>query len=348
MRYRPLGRTGCSVSEIGFGAWGIGGAIWKGGSDEESLKALHRAVDMGLNFIDTALSYGHGHSERLIGKLLSERPERIYVATKIPPKNQQWPARKGIRLKEVFPREHIIASTEQSLKNLKVEQINLQQLHIWAPNWMEEVEWYETLEQLQREGKIAHFGISVNDHEPNSALEVVASGLIDTVQVIYNIFDPTAAFPLFLLCREKNVGVIARSPFDEGALTGVMTPETRFEPGDWREGYFTSRRRRKIAVRVEKLERLLEEAGALDLTELALRFSLSHPRVSTTVPGMRRVDHVNKNLLVSEMGPLSNEVLLKLASHPWPKNFYSSGSESSKVGKLLKKYFSYFKGPGKK
>lgn len=344
MRYRLLGKTGYSVSEIGFGAWGIGGDKWKGGTDEESMKALHRAIDLGLNFIDTALSYGNGHSERLIGKLLLQRPERIYVATKIPPKNREWPAREGIRLKEAFPKEHIIACTERSLTNLKVGQIDLQQLHVWASNWIEEAEWYETFQRLQQEGKIAHFGISVNDHEPNSASDIVAGGLIDTIQVIYNIFDPTAAFPLFLLCQEKNVGVIARSPFDQGALTGAISLETRFKPGDWREAYFTPGRRKKIAVRVKKLEKMLEEADAIDLAELALRFSLSHPAVSTVIPGMRKVLHVIKSLLVSEMGPLSNEVLLKLASHPWPKNFYSSGSGSSMIGKWLRKCLSYFKG----
>lgn len=342
MRYRPLGRTGYSVSEIGFGAWGIGGDIWKGGSDQASLNALNLAIDLGLNFIDTALSYGNGHSERLIGKLVSQRSKRIYVATKIPPKNLEWPARKRVRLKEVFPKDHIIACTEMSLMNLGVDRIDLQQLHVWAPNWIDEMEWRETLQQLKREGKIAHFGISINDHEPNSALDVVAADLIDTVQVIYNIFDPNAVFPLFRLCEEKNVGIIVRSPFDEGALTGAITPETHFEPGDWREAYFTPKRRKEIVARVKRLKSLLDEAGANDVGELALRYCLSHPAVSTVVPGMRKTEHVYRNILASKGGTLSSEVLEKLAPHAWPKNFYSSGTRNYVTG-MLKKCLSYFK-----
>lgn len=342
MLYRPLGKTGYSVSEIGFGGWGIGGDIWKGGSDQVSLGALHLAVDLGLNFIDTALSYGNGHSERLIGKLVSQRSERIYVATKIPPKNLEWPARKRVRLKEVFPKDHIVACTEKSLMNLGVERIDLQQFHVWAPNWIDEMEWYETLQQLKREGKVAHFGISINDHEPNSALDVVAADLIDTVQVIYNIFDPSAAFPLFLLCQEKTIGIIARSPFDEGALTGAITPETRFEPGDWREAYFTPKKKKEIAARVKHLKSLLDEAGASDLADLALRFCLSHPAVSTVIPGMRNTDHVYRNFLTSKKGPLSRQVLEKLAPHAWAKNFYSSGDRIYVTG-MLKKCLSYFR-----
>lgn len=343
MQYRPLGRTGYPVSEIGFGAWGIGGDIWKGGSDQESMDALRLGVDMGLNFIDTALSYGDGHSERLIGKLILERSEKIYVATKIPPRNLEWPARKRVRLKEVFPKEHIIACAEKSLRNLGVERIDLLQLHVWAPHWIDEMEWYESLQQLKREGKIAYFGVSINDHEPNSALDVVAADLIDTVQVIYNIFDPNAAFPLFLLCQEKNIGVIVRSPFDEGALTGAVTPETRFPPDDWREEYFTPKRKREVAARVKRLESLSDEAGTNDLAELALRFCLSHPGVSTVVPGMRKSEHVYRDLLASKRGPLSSEVLGKLASHAWPKNFYGSSSEGSVMRTLLRRFLFYFK-----
>ncbi len=323
MRYRPLGKIGYPVSDIGFGAWGIGGGIWKGGEDGEALRALNRAVDLGLNFIDTALAYGGGHSERLIAKLLKARTERIYVATKVPPKTHEWPARKGSRVREVFPKEHIIACTEESLKNLGVARLDLQQLHVWAPNWKDELEWHETFLQLQKAGKIAHFGISINDHDPDSALEVIRAGLVQTVQVIYNIFDPAAASQLFPLCQEKEIGVIVRCPLDEGALTGVITPDTHFAPDDWREQYFTTSRKEEIAVRIGKISKVLNEANAGSLAELALRFCLSHPAVSTVIPGMRKFRNVNQNLPVSDMAPLSKKIVQKLASHAGPRNFYA-------------------------
>jgi aryl-alcohol dehydrogenase-like predicted oxidoreductase len=322
MQYRTLGRCGINVSEIGFGAWGIGGSLWKGGSDTEAIKALHRACDLGLHFIDTALAYGQGHSEQLIGSLLKERKERVYVATKIPPKNQEWPARKGVPVSEVFPNQHIIACTEQSLKNLGVEQLDLQQLHVWSENWLSDLGWYHTLLKLQKEGKIARFGISINDHSPDSALEVVRREMVDSVQVIYNIFDPTPAQNLFPLCREKNIGVIARCPFDEGALTGAITETTRFEPGDWRARYFTKDRRKEVVARVDKLKGLLKDAQTATLSELALRFCLSHPDVSTVIPGMRTVSHVNQNMPVSDGIKLSQEVLDPLALQSWQRNFY--------------------------
>jgi len=322
MQYRRLGRTHFSISEIGFGAWGIGGGNWKGGSDDEAIKALHHACDLGLNFIDTALAYGQGHSEQLIGQVLKERPERIFVATKIPPKNQEWPARHGIPVKDVFPNDHIISCTERSLKNLGVEQIDLQQLHVWAKNWTDEPTWYETLLKLKQQGKVAHFGISINDHDPDSALKVVEQGLVDSVQVIYNIFDPTPAKRLLPFCQEKNIGVIARCPFDEGSLASAITQETRFEKGDWRAFYFTEDRKVEVIARVEKIKALLKEANVATLSELALRFCLSNENISAVIPGMRRVTHIDQNLAVSDGEKLSKEILEKLSLHTWARNFY--------------------------
>lgn len=319
MKYRSL--NGLSVSEIGFGGWGIGGGNWKGGNDDESLAVLHRAVDGGLTFIDTALAYGQGRSERLIAQLLRSRTERLCVATKIPPKNHEWPARPGSRIEEMFPRAHIIACTEASLKNLGVERLDLQQLHVWTADWTDHSEWYDTFKDLQREGKIDRFGISINDHEPDSALAVVRAGRIDTVQVIYNIFDPTPAARLLPLCQEKNVGVIARCPFDEGGLTGAITLRNCFEAGDWRENYFTAVRRGRTVLRVGRLRRLLTGVGTL--SELALRFCLAQKAVSTVIPGMRRVAHVDANLAASGAGPLPEATLHALASHAWPRNFYA-------------------------
>ena len=230
MKYRTLGKTGDNVSEIGYGAWGIGGKQWLGGADDESERALRRAIDLGLNFIDTALAYGDGHSEELVGKAVRESKERMYVATKAPPKNRLWPARPGIGIEDVFPYDYILQSTEESLRNLKMETVDLQQLHVWNPEWLDRDEWRRALEDLKKSGKARAVGISINDHQPDSALDVIRTGLIDTVQVIYNIFDQTPEANLFPLAKKLNVGVIARVPFDEGSLTGDITEQSKFDP----------------------------------------------------------------------------------------------------------------------
>ncbi|MCS7315119.1 MAG: aldo/keto reductase [Bryobacterales bacterium] len=321
MRYRTLGRTGLLVSEIGYGAWGIGGTMWIGGDDRESLAALRRALELGLNFIDTALVYGNGHSERLVGQVVREASQTVYVATKVPPKNLLWPARPGIGIREVFPYEHIIRSTEQSLRNLGLDHIDLQQLHVWNPEWNDEEDWRRAFEDLKRSGKVRFVGVSINDHQPDSALELIETGLIDAVQVIYNIFDQTPERRLFPLCQERNIGVLARVPLDEGALTGQITAETEFDPRDFRSRYFRGDRKRQVEERVAALRRDLAGVEG-DLPEVALRFCLSHPAVSTVIPGMRKVKHVEANLAVSDKGPLPEGVLRILRNHAWEKNFY--------------------------
>lgn len=322
MRYRTLGRTGLQVSEIGYGAWGIGGKQWLGGDDQESLAALRRALELGLNFIDTALAYGDGHSEQLVGQVVRESPQPVYVATKVPPKNQLWPARPGIGIREVFPYRYILDSTERSLRNLGLDHIDLQQLHVWNPEWIQQEDWRRAFEDLKRSGKVRFLGVSINDHQPDSALDLIRTGLIDAVQVIYNIFDQTPEQHLFPLCLERNIGVLARVPFDEGSLTGQITAQTRFAPQDFRSWYFRGDRRRQVQERVEALKRDLAGVEG-ELPEIALRFCLSHPAVSTVIPGMRRVRHVEANLRASDRGPLEENVLAILRKHVWPKNFYS-------------------------
>ncbi|MGH3145131.1 MAG: aldo/keto reductase, partial [Rubrobacter sp.] len=238
MNYRKLGGTGLEVSEIGYGAWGIAGDAWLGARDEESLKALNRAVDLGLNFIDTALAYGEGHSERLVGRIVEGRDENIHVATKVPPKNRVWPAPDGITPEEAFPGDYVRECTERSLSNLGRDTIDVQQFHVWQDGWTGQGDWQETIEDLKREGKIRAFGVSINDHQPANAVKLIETGVVDTVQVIYNVFDQSPEDELFLACREHDVGVIVRVPFDEGALTGKVTPETTFEDGDFRNHYF--------------------------------------------------------------------------------------------------------------
>lgn len=321
MKYRRLGRTGFEVSEIGFGAWGIGKGLWVGAEDGESLRALHRAVDLGLNFIDTALAYGPDHSERLVGRLLRERSERLYVATKVPPMNREWPAREGVAAVEVFPRDYIVACCERSLDNLGSESIDLLQLHVWRDDWLDQEGWRDALSGLKSAGKVRHFGISINDHDPASALLAVASGLFDAVQVIYNVFDPTPAAELFPACRAHDVGVIVRVPLDEGGLTGAIRPDSTFEEGDFRRHYFRGERARQVFERVERLKALLG-AEAAALPELALRFCLGDEAVSTVIPGMRRVATVEANVAVSDGRRLSPGLLAALAAHSWQRNYY--------------------------
>jgi aryl-alcohol dehydrogenase-like predicted oxidoreductase len=321
MLYRKLGRTGFEVSEIGYGAWGIGGELWRGGTDEESLRALRTALGLGLNFIDTALAYGDGHSEQLVGRVVRETPQRIYVATKVPPKNSLWPARPGIGIEKVFPYRHVIDSAEQSLKNLGLETIDVLQLHVWNPEWIARDDWRRACENLKRDGKIRAFGVSINDHQPDSALELIETGVIDTVQVIYNVFDQSPEERLFPLCRKRDVGVIARVPLDEGGLTGTIGPSTRFDARDFRAGYFRGDRKRQVAEHVAAIERDLGGASG-GLPEVALRFTLSHPAVSSVIPGMRTVKNAAANCGIPEKGPLAEATLAILRRHAWKRNFY--------------------------
>jgi len=327
VNYRTLGRTGMRVSEIGFGAWGIGGNQWRGGGDDESLAALRRAIELGVNFIDTALAYNEGHSERLIAKVLRETPvavattrAAVSVATKIPPKNRIWPAYPGTPISEVFPYDYSIECTETSLRNLGVHTIDLQQFHVWNPEWLDRDEWRRAVEDLKRSGKVRYFGISINAHEPDTAIEALETGLIDAVQVIYNVFDQTPEANLFPACERLDIGVLARVPFDEGSLTGTITEDSVFEEGDFRAGYFRGDRKREVAERVKALTNDLGDSEPLAQT--ALRFCLSHPAVSTVIPGMRKIRNVEMNCRVSELGPLSSDLRGVVRNHAWNKNYY--------------------------
>lgn len=320
MNYRKLGRTNFRVSEIGYGAWGIGGIQWLGGTDDESLTALRRAIDLGVNFIDTALAYGDGHSERLVGQVVRDAGRSIYVATKAPPKNEGWAARPGIGIQSEFPYDYIVRCAEQSLRNLKLDAIDLLQLHVWNPEWIDREDWRRAFEDLKRDGKIRAVGFTVTDHDPDSGIGVIRTGLIDVVQVIYNIFDQGAARTLFPLCIKEDVGVLVRAPLDEGGLTGKIDADTQFPPGDFRESYFSGDRKRQVAEHVAALRRDLSDGA--DLPGTALRFCLSHPAVSTVIPGMRTARHVESNAALSAQGPLSTETLAVLKRHAWDRNFY--------------------------
>ncbi|OGU32781.1 MAG: aldo/keto reductase [Ignavibacteria bacterium GWA2_55_11] len=323
MKYRTLGRTGFKVSEVGFGAWGIGGGLWHGSEDAASMRALEKAIDLGLTFIDTALAYNSGHSEQLISRALHGRKERVVVATKIPPKNGVWPAQPGTPIVEAFPAHYIRECTEKSLRNLDVDAIDLLQFHVWNDAWAHETEWQETVRTLKKEGYVCSWGISINDHQPRNVLKTLDTGLIDTVQVIYNVFDQSPEEELFPICQEKRIGVIVRVPLDEGGLTGAITEGTVFSASDFRARYFRGDRKQQVRERTERLKKLLGLEAAT-LAELALRFCLSHPAVSTVIPGMRTIVNVERNCAVSDGRALTPLMLSELKKHRWERNFYGA------------------------
>lgn len=320
MKYRKLGRTGIEVSEIGFGAWGIGQSQWVGADDAVSLATLKAARDSGINFFDTALAYGDGHSEELLARAFG-KSSSVVIASKVPPLNRIWPARAGTPLREVFPREYVLKSLDQSLANLQRESVDVYQFHVWNDEWANQNEWLTTVGSMKDSGKVRAIGISINDHQPGNALKALATELIDTVQVIYNIFDQSPEDQLFPYCREHGIGVIVRVPFDEGSLTANIRPETSFPSGDFRNIYFKGDRKQEVWTRVQKI--LSDtQIPAEELPSLALRFCLSDPAVSTVIPGMRRPERVRDNVATSDAGPLPPAMIEKLRLHRWVRNYY--------------------------
>ena len=316
MRLRDFGRTGWKVGGVGYGMWGMGG--WSGSDDDESLASLDLAVASGVNFFDTAQAYGDGHSERLLARLVAgDTGQRLYSATKVPPKNRQWPSRRGVPLSEVFPREYIRDYVEISRANLGVETIDLLQLHVWEDDWLAGGELGRTVEELKSEVSIRAFGISLNRWEPWNGIKAVRSGLVDAVQVIYNIFDQAPQDELFPACRENGVAVIARVPFDEGSLIGNLTVESRWPADDWRSTYFVPENLESSVAHADALKPLVPDG--MTMAEMALRFILSNPDVSTVIPGMRRARNVEANVAAGEAGPLSAELLAELRTHRWDR-----------------------------
>jgi aryl-alcohol dehydrogenase-like predicted oxidoreductase len=314
MKYRKLGRTGFEVSEIAHGLWGMSG--WTGSEDRESLEALQLAVDLGCNFFDTAWAYGDGKSDGLLGRILSRNPgKRLYAASKIPPLNQKWPASPRDKYRDVFPATHVFKYADLIRGKLGVDSIDVLQFHVWDDSWTDDPEFRQTVEKLKKDGMIRFFGLSLNRWQPENGLKALRTGLVDAVQVIYNIFDQAPEEKLFPLCRELNVGVIARVPLDEGSLGGKMTLETTFPADDWRSKYFGPANLAKTVARVEKLKSVLPPS--MTLPEMALGFVLSNPIVSTTIIGMRRTDHVRQNIVVSDAGPLDASLLRELRRHRW-------------------------------
>jgi aryl-alcohol dehydrogenase-like predicted oxidoreductase len=316
MRYRTFGRTGWSVSEIGYGMWGLVG--WTGSDDAETSESLERAVHLGCNFFDTAWAYGDGRSERLLGYLVRNHPDRtLYVATKVPPKNRRWPSQRGFTLDECFPPEYIREYAEKSLQNLQLTRIDLLQFHVWEDDWAHDERWQRAMEDLKRQALVRAVGVSVNRWEPGNVLETLRTGMIDAVQVIYNIFDQSPEDELFPLCRELNIGVIARVPFDEGTLTGTLTKETTWPDGDWRNTYFVPENLEPSVDRAEALRPLVP--SGMTMPELALRWILAEPSVSTIIPGMRKIPHVESNIAASDGQALEPGLREQLKDHRWDR-----------------------------
>ncbi len=316
MKHRRFGRTGRETSEIGYGMWGMAG--WAGSDDEESLRSLQRAVDLGCNFFDTAWAYGSGHSERLLGELVRANPGKtLYTATKVPPKNFKWPSRRGYPLDEVFPPDYIERRVHESLEHAGIDRFDLVQFHVWEDDWVDDDRWARKMDDLKRQGLFDAVGISINRWEPWNGIRAVRSGRVDAVQVIYNIFDQNPEDELFPACAEQDVAVIARVPFDEGTLTGTLTKDSAWPEGDWRNTYFVPENLIPSVERAERLKAILPEG--MTLPEMALRFILNDARVSTVIPGMRKLRHVEANMACSDAGPLPGALHESLRLRRWDR-----------------------------
>lgn len=316
MKFRRFGKTDWQVSEIGYGMWGMAG--WTGSDDEESLAALQRAVDLECNFFDTAWGYGKGHSENLLGQIVRNNPnKKIFIATKIPPKNFIWPSRREFSLDDCFPPDHIEKYVYSSLKNADVEKFDLMQFHVWEDHFVEDDRWMKKMDELRTQGLIDAIGISINRWEPWNGVKTVRSGLIDAVQVIYNIFDQNPKDELLPACAEMDVAVIARVPFDEGTLTGKLTLESTWPEDDWRSTYFVPENLKSSVEHGDALRPLVPEG--MTMSEMAMRFILNEERISTVIPGMRKLKHVETNMAASEAGPLPQELHTKLCQHRWDR-----------------------------
>jgi aryl-alcohol dehydrogenase-like predicted oxidoreductase len=316
MKYRRFGRKNWQVSEIGYGMWGMAG--WTGSDDEQSLRSLQIATDLGLNFFDTAWAYGDGHSEKLLGQVIRNNPQkRLYTATKIPPKNRKWPSRREFSLDDCYPPDYIEEYVNRSLKNMDVDTIDLIQFHTWEDSWVADDRWSKKMDQLLQAGKILSVGISINRWEPWNGVQAVNSGLIDAVQVIFNIFDQNPEDELFPACQKNDVAVIARVPFDEGTLTGTLTLESKWPAGDWRNSYFVPENLKSSIEHAELLKPVVPKD--MSMPEMALRFILNNPTVSTIIPGMRKLEHVHKNIATSDSGPLPEQLFKVLKHHRWDR-----------------------------
>jgi aryl-alcohol dehydrogenase-like predicted oxidoreductase len=323
MQYRALGNTGMEVSAIGFGAWAIGGS-WGPQNESDSLAALHRAIDLGVNFIDTAAGYGNGKSERLIAQVLKDRPERVYVATKTPPLPGNWPPSPYDIAEERYPASYLRQNVEERLRNLQTDCLDLLQLHTWTRAWNKNPKPFDVLRELQAEGKIKAIGVSTPEQDQNSVIDLMRNGFVDSVQVIYNIFEQEPAAELLPAAAEHGIGILVRVVFDEGVLAGKYTAATTFGEDDFRRNYFAGDRLARAVARVDKIKADLEGTG-LTMPQAALGFALAHPAVSTVIPGIRSVAQAEANAAAADLEPLSDDLLNHLRKHAWMRGFWYAG-----------------------
>ena len=323
MKYRKLGKTGFEVSEIGFGAWAIGGG-WGAQQDADSHAALHQALDLGVTAIDTAAGYGDGKSERIVADVLKERSENILVATKIPPLPGEWPPSPYCKMEERYPESYLRESLEERRKNLQVDCVDVIQLHTWTRAWNHNPKPFEVLRKFQDEGKIGAIGVSTPEQDQNCVIELMRGGFVDVVQVIYNLFEQEPAAQLLPVAQDCGVGILARVPFDEGGLVGKYSADHKFPEDDFRSGYFAGDR---LARTVERTSRIAEDLTdtPYNLPQAALKFILAHPAVSAVIPGMRNVEQAEANCNVSDMPEMDRGLLEKLYKHNWRRAFWYGG-----------------------
>lgn len=311
MRYRTFGRTGWEVSEIGFGAWAIG-ADWGHVSEADALDALHRSIDLGVNFIDTADVYGDGRSEQLITRVLKDRGEQVYVATKAG-------RRLDPHLAEGYNRQNLTAFVERSLLNLDVEALDLVQLHCPPIEVYYNPEVFDVLDDLTKAGKIRHYGVSVEKVE--EAIKAVEFPNVKSVQIIFNIFRTRPAELFFQLAQERQVAILARVPLASGLLSGKMTPQTTFTEDDHRNynrygqsfdvgETFSGVDYETGLEAVEEIRPLVTEG--MTLAQFALRWILMFEAVSTAIPGAKNAQQATDNANASEFPPLSDETMADL------------------------------------
>jgi len=322
MEYRNFSKSDIKISRLGYGGWGIGKSMWIGADDVESKRVLHKAVESGINFFDSALVYGMGHSEKLIAEVERESGKDLFITSKMPSKKYEWPAKDDSVLSASFPEQHIIATTERSLRNMNRDHIDLQQFHVWNDKWADQDEWKNAIYKLKKDGKVRFFGISINDHQPQNGIEAGKTGIIDSFQVIFNIFDQSPADELLPFCADNSISVIARVPFDEGSLTGNIKPDTTFPEKDWRNHYFRGDRKQEVWDRVRQIEDAL--ANETDsLAEAALRYIIGFDAVTTVIPGMRKEKNLLSNITNVDKGALSAGMMERLKEFRWVRNFYA-------------------------
>ncbi|WP_170143047.1 aldo/keto reductase [Thermosporothrix hazakensis] len=312
-----MGKAQLPYSKVGLGTWAIGGG-WGPQPEEVSLATLVQALEAGCQLVDTAPLYGHGRAEELIARAFKLYGARVTVLTKVAPLAYQWAPAANIPVQTVFPAYHIVQQAEESLKRLATECLDCLLLQTWCPAWTEPGEWYEALVNLQRQGKIRSFGISVSDHRAYDAIGVIEAGLVDIVEVPYSILDQRAASTLFPIALKHGTSIIVRTPLASGALAGSWHKSMKFDRRDWRRRVFKGEHFERTVARVEKIKALLDPDAVLP--QIALRFCLSHPAITAVIPGARTPEQVACNLATMRQDPLPTN-LLKQIQILWKTEF---------------------------